>query len=74
MLNQVSKMESITSSPEEYKAELIRGLTYNYEKLQHARLQPDNDELIAIFEHRVNNRLESIFELMGVELENGVRP
>lgn len=56
---------SITSSPEEYKAELIRGLTYNYEKLQHARLQPDNDELIAIFEHRVNNRLESIFELMG---------
>ena len=47
MLNQVSKMESsITSSPEEYKAELI-----------------------AIFEHRVNNRLESIFELMGVECE-----
>jgi hypothetical protein len=65
---------SITSSPAEYKAELIRGLNYNYEKLQHARLQPDNDELIAIFEHRVNNRLESIFELMGVELENGVRP
>jgi hypothetical protein len=67
-------MESITSSPAEYKAELIRGLTYNYDKLKHARLQPDNDELIAIFEHRVNNRLESIFELMGVELENGVRP
>ena len=63
-------MESITSSPEEYKAELIRGLTYNYEKLKHARLQPDNDELIAIFEHRVNNRLESIFELMGVECEH----
>jgi len=60
---------SITSSPELYKAELIRGLTYNYEKLKHARLQPDNDELIAIFEHRVNNRLESIFELMGVECE-----
>ena len=69
MLNQVSKMESITSSPEEYKAELIRGLTYNYEKLKHARLQPDNDELIVIFEHRINNRLESIFELMGVECE-----
>ena len=62
-------MESITSSPEEYKAELIRGLTYNYEKLKHARLQPDNDELIVIFEHRINNRLESIFELMGVECE-----
>ena len=60
---------SITSSPAEYKAELIRGLTYNYEKLVHARLQPDNDELIAIFEHRVNSRLESIFELMGVECE-----
>ena len=69
MLNQVSKMESITSSPTEYRAELERGLTYNYEKLKHARLQPDNDELIAIFEHRVNNRLESIFELMGVECE-----
>lgn len=70
MLNQVSKMESsITSSPTEYRAELIRGLNYNYEKLKHARLQPDNDELIAIFEHRVNNRLESIFELMGVECE-----
>ena len=62
-------METITSSPSEYRAELERGLLYNYEKLQHARLQPDNDELIAIFEHRVNNRLESIFELMGVECE-----
>jgi len=60
---------SITSSPTEYRAELERGLLYNYEKLKHARLQPDNDELIAIFEHRVNNRLESIFELMGVECE-----
>ena len=69
MLNQVSKMESITSSPEEYKAELIRGLTYNYKKPKHTKLQPDNDKLIAIFEHRVNNRLESIFELMGVECE-----
>lgn len=69
MLNQVSKMESITSSPEEYKAELIRGLTYNYEKLQHARKQPNNEELIARFDDRVNNRLESIFELMGVECE-----
>ena len=69
MLNQVSKMESITSSPEEYRAELERGLLYNYEKLQHARKQPNNEELIAIFEHRVNNRLESIFELMGVECE-----
>jgi len=61
---------SITSSPELYREELERGLLYNYEKLKHARLQPDNDELIAIFEHRVNNRLESIFELMGVECEH----
>jgi len=44
---------TITSSPQEYRAELERGLLYNYEKLQNARLQPDNDELIAIFEHRV---------------------
>lgn len=62
-------MDSITSSPAEYRTELERGCLYNYEKLKHARLQPDNDELIAIFEHRVNSRLESIFELMGVDCE-----
>ena len=58
-------MESITSSPEEYKAELIRGLTYNYEKLKHARLQPDNEALIETYEPRMNNRLEAIQDFIA---------
>lgn len=63
-------MDSITSSPAEYRAELERGLLYNFEKLKHARTIPDNQDLIDLYEHRVNNRLESIFELMEVEYED----
>lgn len=56
---------SITSDPIAYRAELERTITYNFEKMVHARKQPDNDELVAVFEHRMNNSLMGLHDLLG---------
>ena len=58
-------METITSSPSEYRLELETSCTNNYEKLLHARKQPGNQDLIDTFELRMNNRLEAIRDLIG---------
>ena len=60
-------MESVTTSPTEYRAELERSITYNHEKLQHARSIPDNQDLINLFESRMNRHLEGLLDLIGVE-------
>jgi len=52
---------SITSSPELFKEELKRGITQNHQKLEHARLQPDNEDNIRLYTDRMNNGLQNYF-------------
>lgn len=58
-------MESIIASHDDYKAELERGITYNHQKLEHARKQPDNDDNIRLYTERMNLRLENLHILIG---------
>ena len=60
-------MESVTTSPSEYRVELETAIARNYKKLVHARTIPNNEEDIQTYEDRLNNRHDGLLDLMGVE-------